>query len=203
MEIKRLELLERATAVFLKYGIKSVTMDDMARELVVSKKTLYQHFKDKNDLVEAIIKAKTTHDEVECKHVKIESENAIEELFKIGVFVSNMMKNIHPSVFFDLKKFHPTAWKMISDHKWKFVKQTILENIIRGKKEGVYRAELNEEVIAIMYVGATDLISNGEAFADTNLSSDKLFIEIITFQIHGMASEKGLKYLNNILKNEK
>lgn len=203
MEIKKLELLERATAVFLKYGIKSVTMDDMARELVVSKKTLYQHFKDKNDLVEAIIKAKTTHDEVACKQFNAESENAVQELFKIGEFVSNMMKDIHPSVFFDLKKFHPEAWKMIHNHKWKFVKETILENIKRGKKEGVYRSEINDEVLAIMYVGATDLISNGEAFADTNLSSDKLFIEIMTFQILGMANEKGLKYLNNILKNEK
>ena len=203
MDEKKIEIIEKATAVFLKYGIKSVTMDDMARELVMSKKTLYQYFEDKNDLVEQIILVKTEFDRSQCECAKVESENAIDELFKISSFVSKMMSNIHPSVFFDLKKFHPGAWKILNDHKWKFVKQSILENIQRGKREKIYREELNDDVIATIYVASTDLISDGDVFTNSELSSAKLFIENMTFKIHGMANDKGLIFLNKILENEK
>ena len=175
MEDKKLEILEKAAIVFLKYGIKSVTMDDMARELVMSKKTLYQY----------------------CSS---DSENAIDELYKIGMYVSTMMKDIHPSVFFDLKKFHPLAWKMLHDLKWEFVKESILTNIKRGKKEKIYRKEIKDEIVATMFVGSTDLISNGESFFSSNLSSDQLYLEMISFQIHGMVNELGLNYLNNKYK---
>ena len=200
MEDKKLEILEKAAIVFLKYGIKSVTMDDMARELVMSKKTLYQYFKDKNDLVETIVKARINFDEKQCFLCSSDSENAIDELYKIGMYVSTMMKDIHPSVFFDLKKFHPLAWKMLHDLKWEFVKESILTNIKRGKKEKIYRKEIKDEIVATMFVGSTDLISNGESFFSSNLSSDQLYLEMISFQIHGMVNELGLNYLNNKYK---
>ncbi|MES2588470.1 MAG: TetR/AcrR family transcriptional regulator [Bacteroidota bacterium] len=195
MDLKRIEILEKATAVFLRCGIKSVTMDDMAKELSMSKKTLYNYFKDKNDLVVQIITSKTEYDQSQCTAVKVETENAIDELFAISSYVSVMMKNIHPSVFFDLKKFHPDAFAILHQHKWSFVKKTILENIKRGLKEGLYRENLNQEVAATVYVSSTDLISNGEVFAESNLTADQIFMEIMTFQIHGMANEKGLAYL--------
>lgn len=201
--MKKLEIIEKATHVFLKYGIKSVTMDDMARELVVSKKTLYQYFKDKNDLVKQIITLKTELDQEQCETVKIEVENAIDEMFKIGQFATAMMKGIHPSVFYDLKKFHPEAWTILNDHKWKFIKNSILQNIKRGKKEKIYRDELNEEVVATIYVSSTDLISNGTTFSSSNLSSDQLFIEMMMFQLHGMVNENGLKYLESYKKQQK
>jgi TetR/AcrR family transcriptional regulator, cholesterol catabolism regulator len=203
MDDKKIEIIEKATLVFLKYGIKSITMDDMARELVMSKKTIYQYFKDKNDLVKEIITFKTIFDQTKCECVKEEAENAIQELFQIGEYVSTMMKDIHPSVFYDLRKFHPEAWQILNNHKWKFVKNSILDNIKRGKFEKLYRNELNEEVIATMYVGSTDLISNGEAFSESNLNSAQLFLEMMIFQVHGMANEKGLIYLNELLKRQK
>jgi hypothetical protein len=81
------------------------------------------------------------------------------------------------------------------------VKESILQNIKRGKSEKIYREELNDEIIATLYVASTDLISNGEAFSATKLNSDQLFLEIMIFQVHGMANEKGLKYLHQLLKN--
>lgn len=195
MDTKKLEILEKATAIFLRFGIKSVTMDDMSRELGMSKKTLYTYFKDKNDLVVQIIKVKTEFDRVNCTCVIEEAENAIDEMFRVNKFVSTMMKNVHPSVFYDLKKFHPEAMALMHQHKWKFVKETILQNIKRGKSEGLYRSEIPEELIATIYVGATDLISNGEAFAGMDVTSDQIFYEIMKFQVHGMVTPKGLEYL--------
>ncbi len=199
MDSKKLEILEKATAVFLKFGIKSVTMDDMSRELGISKKTLYSHFKDKNDLVNQIIQLKIDYDQSQCMCVKVDAENAIDELFMINGYVTAMMKNIHPSVFYDLRKFHPEAMDSLHKHKWQFVKNTILENIRRGKTEGVYRNDLPDEITARVYVGATDMVSNGETFADIDKTADQIFSEIILFQIYGMINEKGLKYLNEKL----
>ncbi|MCE3295115.1 MAG: hypothetical protein K0R65_829 [Crocinitomicaceae bacterium] len=195
MDTKKLEIIDKATAIFLKYGIKSVTMDDMARELGMSKKTLYTYFTDKNDLVLQILTVKTKADQNQCCLIKEEAENAIDEMFLINQFVSAMMKNVHPSVFYDLKKFHPDALVIFHEHKWKFVKGTIMENIARGKKEGLYRMELPDEIISIIYVGATDLISNGEAFAALDKTSDQVYYEIMKFQLHGLVTEKGLAYL--------
>jgi TetR/AcrR family transcriptional regulator, cholesterol catabolism regulator len=200
MDLKKLEIIEKATHVFLKFGIKSVTMDDLARELSTSKKTLYNFFKDKNDLVLQIIQAKILFDQENCISAKTIAENAIDELFKISVHVSNMMKNIHPSVFFDLNKFHPDASKILHEHKWKFVKQSILDNIQRGKNEGIYRTDLNDEIVSTIYVSSTDLISNGEVFANFDMTTDQIFMELIHFQIHGMANEKGIEYLKKYKK---
>lgn len=202
MDSKKYEILENATGIFLKYGIKSVTMDDMARELGMSKKTLYTYFKDKNDLVVQIISIKTANDQNQCFQVKLNSENAIDEMFQINSYVSVMMKNIHPSVFYDLKKFHPDASKILHQHKWSYVKNAILENIARGKKEGLYREDLAEEIISTIYVGATDMISNGEAFAGMDLTSDQIFYEIMKFQLHGMVTLKGLEYLLERIKKQ-
>lgn len=195
MDVKKAEIIDKATGIFLKYGIKSVTMDDMARELGMSKKTLYAYFSDKNDLVVHILARKTTMDQSQCVIITGESENAIDEMFRINHFVSGMIKHVHPSVFYDLKKFHPEAMAIFHEHKWKFVKGTIMANIARGKQEGLYRSELPDEIIATIYVGATDLISDGEAFAGVDKTSDQVFYEIIKFQLHGLVSEKGLAYL--------
>lgn len=195
MDSKKLEIIDKATGIFLKYGIKSVTMDDMARELGMSKKTLYTYFNDKNDLVFQIIQAKTEFDRTQCFCAREEAENAVDEMFRVNAYVSMMMKNIHPSVFYDLKKFHPEAMALLHEHKWGFVRRMILENIVRGKKEGLYRSEFEDEIVARIYVGATDMISGGEAFADLDKTSDQVFDEIMKFQLFAMVNEKGHEYL--------
>lgn len=199
MDPKKLEILEKATGVFLKYGIKSVTMDDMAYELGISKKTLYVHFKDKSDLVEQIIAAKTAFDRQQCEVVLHESENAIDEMLRVSKWVAEMMQNIHPSVFYDLRKFHSKAWQLLHDHKWKFVKGTIQQNIVRGKAEGLYRDDLNNDIVATIYIASTDLISDGESFVQYNFTSNEAFQEIILFFLFGLVNEKGLIYLQEKL----
>ena len=203
MDVKKLEIIDKATSIFLKYGVKSVTMDDMARELGMSKKTLYTYFKDKNDLVVQILTVKTQADQQHCLEIIGEAENAIDEMFLVNQFVSAMMKNVHPSVFYDLKKFHPEAMAILHQHKWTFVKNTILKNLKRGKEEGLYRVELPDELVAIIYVGATDLVSGGEAFSGLDKTTEQVFYEIMKFQMHGFVNEKGLAYLQEqILRKE-
>lgn len=202
METKRTEVIERATMLFMRFGIKSVTMDDVARELGVSKKTLYKHFTDKNELVNAILKLKLEIDAKYCSDFKRLSENAIDELINISKFVLEQVGNINPVVFYDLKKYHPEGWSMMENHKWDFILNSIRENICRGIAEGIYRENLEKEIVARLYVASTHTIMGGEVFPWPEFRFDKVFLETIRFHLRGMASEKGIEYLKERLKKE-
>lgn len=195
MEKKQLEIIENAAEMFLKHGIKSVTMDDLAKGLGVSKKTIYKYFDDKDDLITKIVKAKTTRDKMVCEAARVETDNAIEALFKISEFVSNMLSNVHSSVFFDLQKYHRDAWTVMEEHKHYFVKSQIKENILRGQREGFYRDSINPEVIASVYISTMDGLFDGQTFDMDSLNFGEIFNEIVGFQIRGLANDKGREYL--------
>ncbi|MEX2483856.1 MAG: TetR/AcrR family transcriptional regulator [Brumimicrobium sp.] len=203
MEDKQLEIINKSALLFLKNGIKSVTMDDLAKELGVSKKTIYKYFDDKNDLVTKIVEIKTSLDRQACKEARCDSENAIDALFKISEFVSEMMQNVHSSVFFDLQKYHRDAWEVMEEHKLNFVKSQIKENIERGQEEGLYIPTLNSEVISSIYISTMNGLFDGFTFDLSKFQFKTIFDEIIYFQIRGIANDRGLKYLNNRIKKQK
>lgn len=197
MELKRKDILERSSQVFMKYGIKSVTMDDIARELGISKKTIYQVFNDKNELVISIIKMKVELDKNQCLNCQMESENAIDALFMVNSFIADKFANMNPTVIYDLQKYHPDAWQIMIKHKWEFIITMISENIERGRTEGLYRDDFNKDIISRFYVGSTDLIFSGDLFPWPEFKIDQLFTSYILFYIRGIANEKGLNYLNS------
>lgn len=202
MDEKTKEILDKAAAVFLRFGIKSVTMDDMARELGISKKTLYVHFKDKNELVSQILSEKINEDQQTCCMVQKDAENAIDEMFGIISFVIENVGKINPSVFLDLQKYHADAWDLITKHKHTFIHQTIMKNIERGISEGIYREELNSDIIARIFIGMTDLLFDGKTFPWPEYTLTKLYQEIVSFQIYGMANINGINYLTSKMQNQ-
>lgn len=199
---KKLEIMEKASAVFMRLGIKSVTLDDLARELGISKKTFYKYFEDKNDLVRAIITAKTELDKSICIMSIQSSSNAIESLYNITSNVIQNFSNINPSVFYDLRKYHPDAWEIMHNHKDHFVKEMIINNVKRGITEGYYRQELDPEIMARLYITSTNSLLDGTSFPWPDFKFEEVFLEIVKFQLFGMTSEKGRKYLIEQLNNE-
>ncbi len=202
MDEKRSEIIERACTVFMRYGIKTITMDDLSRELAISKKTIYRYFEDKNDLVKSIIGFKIEMDKAICERCKREEGNAIETLINISKFAAEHISNINPTVFYDLKKYHPEAWRLMEQHKYHFILDNIRENILRGMKEGLYRDNINAEVVARMYVVSTDIIMSGEIFPWPEFKVDTVFMEMLRFHIRGLASDKGLNYLKETFNCE-
>lgn len=202
MEAKKTEIMEKAAAIFMCYGIKSVTMDDLAKSLGVSKKTIYKYFSDKNDLVKHIVKAKTEIDKTVCETCTVEAVNAIDELILISKAISEIFGQLHTSVFFDLKKYHRDAWDVMEAHKNNYVRDQIIENIKRGVSEGLYRKNLNSDVISIVYLTTMDAIFDGLTFNQSNLNLSTILTEVIRFQIRGMANDEGLSYLKERLKME-
>ena len=202
MNEKKLELIERASAVFMKFGIKSVTMDDLSRELGLSKKTFYKYFDDKNDLVYSIMDAKLNMDKAVCTESTASAENAIEAFVNISRVVIEHFSNINPTVFYDLKKHFPEAWKIMEQHKWEFVLNNIHTNILQGIQENLYRENLDPQIIARYYVASIDIIMDGDVYPWPEFKPDNIVAQIHRFQIRGMVSEKGMTYIKETFNNE-
>ena len=131
MEIKE-RILSGAKELFFKYGIKSITMDDIAKHLAISKKTIYHFFADKNELVETLLSESLKEDENEFKEIQKDSENVIVEVFNLMEHMGNMFAKVNPNVFYDLQKYHPNAWKQFTAFKEDCMARMVEESIKRG-----------------------------------------------------------------------
>ena len=202
MEEKQFEIVEKSAQVFLKFGVRAVTMDDLARELGMSKKTIYKFFSDKDALIRAIIEFKTQGDREICQIAFEQAENAIDEMIRISEFMSEMLQDVHSSVFFDLQKYHRDAWQIMEDHKNTFVRNQIKHNIQRGIKEGVYRENSDSDILSKAYVLTMGTLFDGYTFPSSEYKFTTVFNQIIRFQIRGLANAQGLEYLTKRLKHE-
>jgi TetR/AcrR family transcriptional regulator, cholesterol catabolism regulator len=203
MDEKQFEIVEKSAQVFLKYGIRAVTMDDLARELGASKKTIYKYFADKDELVRTIIEFKTQSDREICAIACNQAENAIDEMIRISEFVSEMLQDVHSSVFFDLQKYHRDAWEIMEDHKNTFVRNQIKGNIERGIQEGIYRENSDSDILSKVYVSTMGTLFDGQTFQSSEYKFNKVLNQIIRFQIRGLVNLKGLEYLKTRLTDEK
>ena len=148
MEEKVKSILKQVSELYLKYGIKSVTMDDVARELGISKKTLYEFFKDKNDLVKCFIEFHMHKIRVVFEGEKDDGQNAIDHLLNISKIITTFLTDFNQGVHYDLQKYYPIIFKSLFDYKRIYMFNSVKDNVIRGMKEGLYRAELKAELIA-------------------------------------------------------
>ncbi len=203
MENKRQEFLLQALSVYMRLGIKSVTMDELARQLGISKKTIYTFVKDKNDLVMQCIQLAQTNEECEIKAISDIEENAIDELLKVGELVAQRLRSVHPSIFFDLQKYHPDAYKILSEHRNKLIIRSVTSNLKKGKQQGLYRNNINEDILSKMYVSFIDVLFQGDIFPTSSYSFIQVYSEYFKYHIRGIASDKGLKYLEKIMKTKK
>ncbi len=196
---KERELLMATTLLFMKFGIKSLTMDEISRQLGISKKTLYLYVSDKKDLVKKGMMLMVEGEREMMCEVTTTSKTAIDELIGITKCVSSDLGDIHPSVIFDLQKYYPEAWKVMEDHKLNFIYNMMLTNLKRGIEEGYYRDNINPLVIANIYMGMVDNMLNADNPIHKALSLDKLHAEIIRYHIKGISNNKGLEYLTKTL----
>lgn len=197
IEEKKLKVLEAAGKLILKYGIKSMTMDDIARELGMSKKTLYQYVEDKNDLIKQIIQIDMQMDHDQICSIVDKGLNAIDESFEIFKRIVQNIGDVPPNILYDLKKYHPEAYSLQRNFMWTFSKKCIEENLTKGVQEGYYRQDINAPVISTNYIlMVTNIFENSEAFGK-DVHPIKIYQEIFLYHMHAIASNKGRKYLSD------
>lgn len=182
----------------MRYGIKSVTMDDIARELGISKKTLYKFVENKADLIQKIF-----HEYIKCEKGEMDqilhaSANAIEEIQNIGKYVIQQLRELAPTVLYDLQKYYRESWTLLQSLHQQYIYQVIKANLERGIKEGLYREDLDSDIIAKLYVGKTSLLVDEGLFPLKRYDKGSLFKEYIKYHVQGIASPKGLKLFKEL-----
>jgi AcrR family transcriptional regulator len=193
-------ILIKVRELYTKFGIKSITMDDVARELGISKKTLYQYVTDKDDLVGKYIDNEILMRKEEiCKCFRI-GFNAIEELFEISSFMNKLMRNQNSATEYDLKKYYPAHYHKTVTERRHGIYDFIMTNLKKGIKEGLYRKEMDLEVIAKLYLWRAENAHFDELFTVEEFTSVKLFVELINYHVRGIATEKGIMVLEKKLK---
>ncbi len=190
------KILEKVSFLYRKYGIKSVTMDDVAHELGISKKTLYQYVSDKSELVEKVVEHIRHCNFSLMTDMKSFKGNAIEQLIEVSQMVNSLMKDHSPSYEYDLKKYYPETFRKLMSARRKMMYESMLGNIRQGKKEGIFRKELDEEIIAKLHLLRMENLQTNEIFDEDEMHSSKFFIEVFVYHIHGLATLKGLEILN-------
>jgi len=195
------KILESALKLFMKYGVKSVSMDDIASKLGLSKKTIYNFIENKKDLIFQVMSAFIKADEAEIQKLRKDSVDAVDEMIIIAKHVLQFLREMKPSLTYDLQKYHPQTWALIEKQHFSFIKQVIRENVDRGIKEGLYREALSPILISEMYVGLARNMTNGEVEAFTKINLADLYIEQLYYHINGVVNKQGQILFKKYLKN--
>lgn len=139
---------QAAHDLVMKYSIRSVSMDDIATSVGMSKKTLYQYYKDKDELVSAVITSVIEDNRCKCDvHVET-ADNAVHEIFLAIEMMVEMFKTMNPAILYEMQKYHPEAYQHFQQHKMQYMYRHIHENLVRGIKEELYREDINPQILA-------------------------------------------------------
>ena len=203
MEPKKKDILEQALKLFMRFGIKSMTMDDVATQLRISKKTLYEHFSDKNDLVEQVVAGVCKHHRTSIDAICERGLNAIDENHEITKFIVAQIGGVHPSVQFDLQKYHPKAWSILDETERSDIYRCVSTNLKKGLKDGLYRDDLDVEVITRLYIARMDATWDGQVFPQDQFNISEVLWKHFEYHIRGIASKKGVDYLEKKVKKER
>ncbi|MDB5119023.1 MAG: transcriptional regulator, TetR family [Sphingobacteriales bacterium] len=193
-------IVNKARELFFQHGIKSITMDDIAKQSGVSKKTIYQYFSDKNELVNSIINTLILEHGKALVDMKQHSENAMDEVLLQVKAIINLFVNIKPSVFFELEKYFPEVDCQVKGHTNIQVLDGIIENLQRGVNEGLYRPDLNIKIISQIRLNQLTGAFNGQSFKAYGFNIADILHQLTEIYLYGIATEKGRQLMNEQLK---
>lgn len=176
-------------------------MDDLCREMGISKKTLYQFVSDKQDLVKKAMSHEIHTDQCQMNSVLEKNLGAIEELMEITKLVDDKLKNMHPSILYDMQKYYPEAWELMSKHRNEYIVQTIKNNLLKGQQEGIYRSNINVQIIALLFASKIELFADTNSYAHLGLTPSEIYAENLIYHIRGIANLDGIKLLEQKLSS--
>ncbi len=200
MEEKVEHILSESLRLFRKNGIRSVTMDDIAKELGMSKKTIYQHFANKTDLVEKVLNHMLSKESTVCISDEEKKMNAIDVLLAVSRNVSKQMKDLNPINAFELQKYYPTIFREFVIRKRDHVFEQVKQNFAQGISEGIYRNDLDIDLVARLYIQKLVDVHNPEFLESVNFGFEKVFQVMFDNHIRGIANAEGLAYYEQQIK---
>ena len=201
MDVKQ-QILEGAEDLFFRYGIKAITMDDIAKHLGISKRTIYENFPTKDDVVSTLLNEHLQKNKDICLTGCGKSKNAIEEIVLMMQHIREVFSRMNPRILFDLKKFHPKSWQQFKDFKQGFLMKTISDNIKRGMKEGIYRKDLNVDVLARLRIEQVELAWNPDIYPPSRYELKEVQLAMIDHFLYGICNVKGYRMVEKFKKTQ-
>jgi len=202
MDEKHGNFLLRVYELYNRYGIKSVTMDDVSRELGISKKTLYECIEDKSELVKQVIEMVYRYHVDKINEITTRDLNAIEELFEVNRYMTQMIKEQNPTLGYDLQKYYPELNQSLMQEQRQRMLDAIRLNLVKGIKEGLYRKEMNVDIILRLHMTRMEYRYQQDSFQLSDIDPQEVMREIFIYHLHGIANENGIKILNEKLNSE-
>ncbi len=184
---------QAAHNLVMQYGIRSVSMDDIAAYLGMSKKTIYQYFNDKDELVEAVVDDIIDTNQCVCNDDREKADNAVHEIFLVMEMMAEMFKTMNPSILFDMQKYHPAAFVKFQKHRNDYIYNVCRQNLERGITEELFRPQINVDIMARYRVETMLTAFIPEFQRSVKQSLFKIEEEIITHYLFGLVSLKGYK----------
>ena len=199
----REKILKKAIDLFINFGFKSVTMDDIASEMHISKKTIYSHFNNKTKLVEAATFCvfETISNEINC--ICELQKNPIEELYEIKKSVMLHLKNEKTSPHYKLCKYYPEINESLKKKQFELMQACVVNNFERGIEMGLYRTNLNEEFVSRIYFLGITGIKDENLFPTKVFTKTEIMDNFLEYHLRGIITKEGLYTLNTIIKNNK
>jgi AcrR family transcriptional regulator len=184
---------QKAHDLFMQYNLRSVSMDDIANGLGISKKTIYQYYADKDELVNEVVGKIIEHNQSVCDFDRSSADNAIHELFMAMDLVEEIFRSMNPSLMFDMQKYYPTAFQKFLKHKNDYLYGVIRGNIVRGIREELYRPEVKVDVLARYRVESIVLPFHPDFHSKVKQSLAEIEEELTYHYLFGLVSQKGYK----------
>jgi AcrR family transcriptional regulator len=188
-------ILAKAEELFMQYGIRSVSMDDIANSLGMSKKTLYQYFADKDELVDGVVDIHINGIQGDCVSCRKEATDAIHEIFITMERIMEEFSNMNPMLLHDLAKFHFKAYNRFKEHKDKFLLQMIRDNLEWGIQDELYRSDINVDVMSKYRIESMMIPFNVAVFPPGKYNLGRISELIIENFTYGLATIKGHKLI--------
>jgi len=195
------KIIETATEMFLTHGFKSVTMDEIASKMGISKKTIYHHFENKNDLVEATTLHLFETISSGIDQIMLLDNNPIEELFVIKDFVMKHLKDESISPIYQLQKFYPNIHKTLMLRQFEKMDYCVIDNLNKGIEQGLFRENLNLPLIGRFYFAGMTSIKDAELFNPEEFSSKLVQETYLEYHLRAICTQKGIEKLEQLLNN--
>lgn len=177
----------------MRYGIKSITMDEIARSMGISKKTIYQHFPDKDEIVYQVAQRHLLEHQTCFMQFQEQSANALEECIAMTNFLRDEVVNMNPAVLYDMQKYHRRSWLLFQEHKEQHMMEGIKRIILRGQEEGVFRSTLNADIIATMRVDQVQQIFNPDVFPPNRFDYAQVHMQLLDHFVSGLLNRRGFE----------
>lgn len=190
------KILAGAEELFFKYGIKNITMDEVARHLGMSKKTLYQYFKDKDELIHQLMMQKIDHEKCLFKDTCEQAENVVAEMFAIMKNMREMLTKMNPVIFYELYKYYPASWKLFDTFKHSFIQEQLERSLKKGQEDGLVRKDINLKILCRMRLENIDMGFFGKVFPSDKYDLVDVQLTMTEHFLYGICTLKGYKLIN-------